>query len=511
MMEEPKKEIKKIIENRKEKVISWMKDKYNLFFLGVLVLSIIIKIYYFILTKNQPLWYDEAEYMSGGVHWAFGVPFEFSPQRPILFHFLIALLLKVGLREITIKFILSTLPSILIIAFSYLLVKEMYDKRTALVTSFLFGVFWMTIFYAMRMMTDMLSLFFGILSFYLFWKAYVKDDKQYYLWIMGFVISLAFMVRLIGVLFGLTIFLFLIFADRLKILKNKHLWISLFFVIVSLIPFLLWYNSYHGNAFEFIGSNVGEGQAGAASLPIAWHLLKFIPAYLQTTFLIIFFIGLLTTANLIMGLDLFFKYKKKSLYADFFNLLCLIFVLAFFVFYFKIAEDRWMIAMSVPLFIFVSKGIIFIYDKTESILNKYLAIIFVVLILFFGAYSQLKFADELVKNKKETYLQIKEAALWIKENSEKDDIIFSNSITQNTYYSERKTLPFGTNESEFLERVKETNPKYLVVSAFESYPGWASSPSGPSKKFREIATPVNVIFMDAQQQQPAVIIYGYKK
>lgn len=210
-----------------------------------------------------------------------------------------------------------------------------------------------------------------------------------------------------------------------------------------------------------------------------------------------------------MGLDMFFKEKKKNLYSDFFNILSLLFILGFFIFYFKMAEDRWMIAMAFPLFVFASKGIIFIADLLEKKSNKILAIIFIVLVLILGAYVHMKFAGDLINLKKDSYSQLKEAGIWVKDNSQPNDIVFSNSITQSTYYSERQTIPFGANETEFWKNVEEKNPRYLIVSAFEAYPDWATS--NVSAKFMKMLEPVNVFFLDTEKTQPILIIYQLKE
>ncbi|VVB78762.1 Dolichyl-phosphate-mannose-protein mannosyltransferase [uncultured archaeon] len=505
---EKEKESEKRLEKRKESIIKWFKDPYNLTLVGIIVFSIVIEIYYFILTKNQPLWYDEAEYMSGALNWLKGVPFHFSPQRPVFFHFLIFLLMSIGFNETAIKFALSLLPAILLVPVTYFLVKDMYNKKIALISSFIMAFFWMNIFYSMRVMTDMIGLLFGLLSFYCFWQGYVKKKSKYYLWLMGFFISLSTMIRLIGVLYGLTLVLYLLFTDRLKFLKNKDLWIAVLIAVLTTCPLLVWYYNYHGNVLSLISSNVGGSHLGSTANPIAWNLLNYIPAYLYTTLLIMFFIGLFTLVDLVMGFDMFFKRKRKDLDSDFFTILSLLFVLAFFIFYFRGAEDRWMIAMALPLFVFAAKGIVFVSDIIGKNINKYLGVAFILIVLILGAYAHLTFANTLVDVKKDSYLQVKEAALWIKANSQPGDIIFSNSITQNTYYSERETIPFGENETEFWASVKAKNPRYLVASVFEAYPDWATA--NPSEKFKTTVQPVNAFFLDAEQKQVALVIYELK-
>ena len=48
----------------RNKIEMFLRNKYNLMFFGIILIAFIIRLYYFIYTYNQPLWWDEAEYMS---------------------------------------------------------------------------------------------------------------------------------------------------------------------------------------------------------------------------------------------------------------------------------------------------------------------------------------------------------------------------------------------------------------------------------------------------------------
>jgi len=49
-----------ILEKRIGEVVRWIKNPYNFAFVAILAFTIILRLYYFSLTKNQPLWWDEA-------------------------------------------------------------------------------------------------------------------------------------------------------------------------------------------------------------------------------------------------------------------------------------------------------------------------------------------------------------------------------------------------------------------------------------------------------------------
>jgi len=53
---------KKTLDKRKEVVLNWLKNPYNFALVTIILFAIIIRLYYFVLTKSQPLWWDAASY-----------------------------------------------------------------------------------------------------------------------------------------------------------------------------------------------------------------------------------------------------------------------------------------------------------------------------------------------------------------------------------------------------------------------------------------------------------------
>src|SRR3989344_4798679 len=150
----------------KNKIKDWLKEKDNLIFLGILLLAIIVRLYFFIDTLNQPVWYDEADYLSTAKHWATGVNYAINPQRPVLLPFLESIFFNLGGGESLIRFFLVLLPSIGIVILTYVLGKKLYNKNVALIASFIMGVFWTLLFNTVRIHVEailMLLLYLSIL------------------------------------------------------------------------------------------------------------------------------------------------------------------------------------------------------------------------------------------------------------------------------------------------------------------------------------------------------------
>lgn len=493
------------MEENQNKIKEFLKN--NLPIILILLFGFVIRLYYVILTKNQATWWDESEYISVGLHWFFNIPYELNPQRPPLLSLLEGIILYLGGTEFLLKIILELIPSTLLILISYFIVKEMYNKKLALLVAFLISIFWLILFNTVRLHADVLLLLFSYLAVYYFWKGYIKKEKNYYVWLIGVFIALAFLIKLTAGLFGIIFLTFLIFTERFKFLKNKHLWISIILMFLLILPYLIWQNNVFGSYTAFFsGSHVLSNPSGITSYkPIGWHVLNFIPWMLNTPYFILFLIGLITLYTLFLSLDLIIKNKSNEKYNDLFIFIWILITLIYFVFLERDAEDRWLLPIALPLLILVGKGLYFIYDLIKKY-QKNIAITFFFVLILLGAYFQLARANELINAKIDSYKEVKDASLWIKDNSNPQDIIFSKSSTQMTYYAQRQVLGFGGNETQFKEEVKQYKPKYIVFSVFEPHGATLAYP----EKFKNSLELVKAYFADVAQTQPILIVYKFK-
>ena len=127
--------------------------------------------------------------------------------------------------------------------------------------------------------------------------------------------------------------------------------------------------------------------------------------------------------------------------------------------------------------------------------------LFIVLIILLV--PNLSWANQLTENKKASYLEVKQAGLWLKENSNPEDIIITASGPQIAYYSERSTYTQG-NETGFPEMIKELKPRFLILSIFESHPEWLLQ---YPQEHQDTLTPIKAY---QQNEQPVLIIYEFK-
>ena len=135
-----------IIEIKKDKIKKWLEDRYNLGLMGVLILALVIRIYYFFITKDQVHWWDSLAYGSLAKEsilglWTntFFITSESTFRAPLLPLFW-EWLLRFGVSDVGVIILLEFIPSLLSVLFVYLIGKELYNKRVGLIASFVMAI-----------------------------------------------------------------------------------------------------------------------------------------------------------------------------------------------------------------------------------------------------------------------------------------------------------------------------------------------------------------------------------
>lgn len=514
------KKSEKILEKREKKIINWFKNKYNLALFSLVVFAIAIRIYYFFLTYNQPLWWDEAEYMVIAKAWASGTQVTLDPVRQVLFPFIISLFLKIANNEFFPKLFLFLLSTASVIG-TYLLGKEMFDKKIGLFAGFLMSIFYMNLFFSIRILVDIHSLAFFAFAAFFFYK-YLANNSKKDLYIAAVVIAIGTMFKLSTAYLLFSILIYLLITEKLNFLKKREIWISalIFWLVIS--PYIIWgYFTFHGFVLAKAASAVTPANIVASGFNSLKTYIIYFPTYIFSLdwskvfsptwyFLILALIALsvITFYRLFMGFDLLLKNKdpdkEKNQKRDLYLLLIMVIPLILVSFMINHYEDRYSINMFPAFFIMIGVFVIGIFNflKNKKLIS--LAFIFLVIVLCFFAYASIKFSDNSIKNKITSYSQVKDAGLWFKENSELSDVMVTVSVSQVKYYSDREIIKIPDTKEEFeTETIPKKHPKYFMLSGFEQGPEW--SRSYPEEKNLSLA---NVFFIDAAKTQPIVIIYN---
>jgi len=480
----------------KEKIINWCKQ--NWVFIGIIVFALVIRLYYFVLTNGQPLWWDSAEYMNIARRFAFGIDYNFGPVRPILMSLIFSLFLKISNSEFLPR-IFMLLISVASVIGIYYLGKELYNKNVGLISSFLMSIFYLSLFFTYRLLVDIPSLTFFIFSAFLFYKYFTtKSPKMLYLATAVVAIGTLFKLSTAFILFACLIYLLI--TGGLNFLKKKEMWLSLLIFVLILAPYIIWgYLEFGGFVLTKAASHVAP-EAYLGGFNILKNYLILFPTYFSWPLLMAFILGLILMYKVFLYFDLLIKGNTK-LRRDFYLILIFLIPLILISILINHNENRYILTIF-PVVLIISSSFIWrIYNfiKKRKPNGKIFAIIIVVLLLGFTVIYQFKLADSLIKDKEESYLPVKEAGLWLKENSHISDIIVTKSQPQIRYYSDRKTASIPGTEEEFESSLQE-NTKFYMLSIFEAHPEWAYS--YPERKNLTI---VQAYF--TENQQPILIIY----
>ncbi|MEK6891370.1 MAG: glycosyltransferase family 39 protein [Nanoarchaeota archaeon] len=492
-------------DKNKKNLENWLRDKYNLGLVGILVLASIIRLYFYFIAKDQAHWWDSLAFGSLAKNMISHIwdnsPFIANEAiiRPPLLGLVWSFLLRINFSDAASLFFLEIIPSILSILFIYLLAKEIYNKKVALISSFILSVLWIHLFYTTRIMSDVPSLFFTLASLYFFVKSY-DDFKLKFFSLAIFFVSLAILTRYFYGFIGVVYIVMVIAKHKHKFISNKNFWIG---GILGAIPIIIFF-AYNLVVYKGLLPAASVYSASAAEKPsFAYYVLGFIQYDLQWIFVICLALGtILVVFELALGYDSIFKMKKLSSHL----MLLLIGVgsLIFFIFILRAAEDRYLFLLMPSLIIFSAIGIEFVYNYSNKY-NKILAIILVVIILLLGAYYHLSYGNLIIENKKTSYMQMKEAFLWINKNTPQNAVILGDGIDPYViYYGERNYL--ASNSSILDQNIKDSD--YVVLHGFEHQtPELINYVTNNSNKF----APAYSNFFDPANQQPAVVIYKIKK
>ncbi len=505
------------IEERKNKIKNWLTNPYNLIFIGLLIIAFLIRLHYLNLTQTQPLWWDESEYALKARHFAFGTPDTgWAQEREIVLPFLFSLLFKIGLGEIGIRFI-QLLMSVATVALTYVTLSKFLDKEKAVLATFMMSLFWLQLFFSQRILLYPWAVLLFLLISWTFYKGYFENNKKW-LYAFGIIsgISVYTYFSTGFLLFG--IFVFLLISERRAIFKHKDLWICFGLFLLAVLPFAI--SSQLTFGFPIPRLKIGTiaiATENGPGLKMIFGFITMMPRLIGKTAFVLWLISIVYfIAKFAIGYDVYLKSKNKKVMSELYLFFAFFWPLLFYTIFAMRAgspsgdgfQDAFILSTFPFIFAFVS-NILFEFKKFVS-KAEYKWVFGAVLILFVVLYSayHLPYATSTIKNKLSSYDSVKYGGIWIKENSNKEDVVISRSVPQNTYYSERATYTYPKTQVEFETLMKEKNPRFLVDSIWENTPSWVREyiPANNAT-----LRPVQVYYLDAQKTQPSLVIYEVTK
>ena len=487
-----------------------LKDKYMRILLAIFLVSIIIRVYIFFTTLNQPLWWDEADYTSTARRWGLGLNVNdvWYYRRTFFLPLLWAGLFAIGGNETLLR-LSELLFSVAVVFLTYYVGKEMFNKKVGLFAAFFASISRIALFLTGRLLNETPAVAFLLAGLLFFWKGYIKDENKKYIWLAALFFALAISTRLATFLSLVPIAILIFTKEKFKFFKNKHLWIAAFIILLVLSPFFyLYYTHYGANSImDFIGHYMAtapdQGDTVLLGIPGIWqYFMNLLPNSSLPVF-IFFIFGLIIILFNLMGIDLLFKKEGDEVRKTVFILLWIAVPIIYHGLYSEYMQERYLMWIYPIVFSLAGLGAIKIYDIIRK-KSKTIAIICIAAVLLFAAYNQVSAARDIIIFKEDSYLQVKQSGEWLKENTEPTDVIISKS-RQHNYYTDRPVYNIhNMTEAEFEKEYLPLNPKYWVVSIYEYHPDWAYT---YAQRHNETFIPVKVYMQD--KTNPSIVIYEF--
>jgi len=491
--------------SRINKIKHWFKDPYNLALVGILVFAFCLRLYYFILTKNQPLWYDEADYMNIARYWAKGHPhWTFSSIRPPLFPLVLAILMKFGFTEFSIK-VLIALTSLMGIFLTYKLGSFMFNKFTGLVGSFILTIFWSFNFYSYRILVDVPLLALWVVTIYHFLKARktntFKDNLLFF-----FFASISFLFKYTSAILIIVIGLYFITVENFKILKDKKFLIGSIPGFLILFCFLIFEWIKFGSPIAFLTKGLGTRSYERPFLISLWNQTKLIFTMHHSILMWLSILGIIFMVyKTIVAWKL--ALKKESKYNKYyFNLL--LFFVSILIFgalnYGAYMEERYYFPF-LPAIYFSIGELLNQFKKRE-----YLTIVGIAVCILFSiaAYQNLTHGNTIIKYKLHSFEQLKYTGESIKSQLKEDEsFMATQELAELVYYSQRNGISIPKNETQVEDLIKNYNIKYyILVLWYPPFPQWwIKYPIENNLTLVKYYTP----FIDKDNRLPIVSIFKF--
>lgn len=530
------------LQKRKDKInkllFGWVKDNYDKLFIVILIAAFILRLWIFFKTQDQAIWWDAGDYLATAKNWAGVNPYMLDNwyyRRGYLWPLFGAIFFKFGFGDIGLRFAV-TLFSTGIVFVSYHLVKKIFNKKLALLTSVALSLSWIFLFFSGRPLTNLPATFFLLTAVLFFWKGYMLKEGNKFIYLFGLFFAFTCLTRMQYLMFATPLLVMTFTKEKFKFLSNKHLWIAVGIFALVFIPQMYMHNQHFGNPLldltkYYLGVGVsatGEvgGLGGGSTLHVYFTNLPYIldgnnngysSLFTLSPMYVLFLIGFFWFfIDLFLGFDRIFSNKdvQKKLFV-------LVWIVSTFLFLGYITphlEQRYMMQTLPFLFLIavfpLSKISDLISEKSKLSKNTAFFIVIVVLILFL--IPNITFGNNLTELKKTSYLEVKQSGEWIKENSNPEDIVISSSFPQTAYYSERASYPFHLgyrrdipreNINGTLKFIQEQKPRYMVISVFEQIPDLEYWSSTYPREHQDTLIPVQVY---KQGEQPVLVIYEFK-
>jgi len=449
--------------------------------LALLAVALGVRLYYFLLTRDQPVWWDEAEYLVKARSIALGTPDTgYFIGRPILLSVFMSGLYAIGLGETAIRvaFVAFSLATVWL---TYSVGRRLCGELVGLIAALLFSTCYIALFYTTRIMTEIPQLALCLLAVDLLlarrpWRTALAIP----------VLVLGTLARFPSAILLPILLVHIAVTEGRAALRNRPLLLSFALAALVGLPYLLWARATYGDP-------LAAWHASQFHIPklTFWDRLEGVGFYLAW----LRSFGWLLLPFLAVGLVVTLR---RALLVTVWALTPLL----YFGLFLRPLEDRFIILALPPCFIAAAAGLVWVAGRVTTGGRQTALVVAVALV---GAWPLASYSDQLIRVKLDTYSGLKDAGAWIRQNSTPETKVMTPSSPQLTYYSERATVTIPKDPKEFTRRLEAGETRYVVLSQYEGNPKWMQKTSPSSLGLQ------GVVGFPADKPQAIVFTYGARR
>jgi 4-amino-4-deoxy-L-arabinose transferase-like glycosyltransferase len=300
----------------------------------------------------------------------------------------------------------------------YILGKKLFDKKIGLYSAILFALVPIHVLSSGKIWTDILVVFFILLTFISFWQGYEKNNKKHKV-LFGLFLALSLMARY-TTLWITPVFLFYFFIrdKSLKFLKDKYLWYAIGVFFLVLIPWFIYGFKYYGN---ILGGFIHGFKASSY-----WGGVQSWSFFFENSWAIFSITGILFVISL-----LYILFKKEFLKREIYLLLIWVIFYSAIVITMPHKEARFIMPI-VPVICLLSG---FFINK----IKKYKDIIFGLICIALIASLLILFKIEYQNSKAGVNICFSDGNKFLADNSiDKNSLIVTNQLPIVHYYTQKE-------------------------------------------------------------------------
>lgn len=426
---------------------------------ALIAFALIVRLYYLSLTSDQPVWWDEANYLVKAKSFALGTPETgYDSGRPILFSLLMAPFFSVGLGEFGIRLVIS-LCSVATVYLTYRIGEKLVSSWAGIFAAAAFSCQYLNLFYTQRVMCEIPYVMMALLGVLFF-----LSERRELVWASGPCFAVAVMLRYPAFAIPVAVLCFVLFTEGSKALRNKTYWACLALSALTILPDL------GSRGRKTVGA--ASWMLGPRTLPERWNsLLETTTLYFKSMDPIMM---LSTMAGLLLSLWYVATWKSRDPKLRRSHLLLLLLVagpLLLQGIWITHLEDRYLFGALAPgLILAGSAWWHFVRYSPLGVREASWGLAGVALLLACGMASL--HSHRVIVGKLESYAGLKVAGEWMKSQGGTSGPVLSRSIAQLTYYSELPGELLPESAEEFTRKLTSGEALYGVLSAYEQNPDW---------------------------------------